>query len=172
MFYRGEQGRFFLLFDIKATHKASTLTHKLFWHTTTVTYAWLQDDVGLNTVPRSIRNANVAQDSKPWADGHRRKGEPPGSSSRTQRHKLPKGVGPLEVEISLAGLTEILTKTSFRLIEGNALRQRCLRNDQSVPGSIKKPAGLFTGVLPACLHVRSSSTLALCKAWDKLCSPL
>ena len=30
---------FFLLFDIKATHKASTLTHKLFWHTTTVTYA-------------------------------------------------------------------------------------------------------------------------------------
>ena len=29
----------FLLFGIKATHKGSTLTHNLFWHTTTLTYA-------------------------------------------------------------------------------------------------------------------------------------
>ena len=49
-----------------------------------------------------------------------KKRKPPGSSSRTQRHKLPKG-GPLEVEISPAGLTEILTKTSFRLAEGHNL---------------------------------------------------
>ena len=32
------------------------------------TYAQLQDNCGLNTVPPSIHNANVAQDSKPWAD--------------------------------------------------------------------------------------------------------
>ena len=29
----------FLLFGIKATHKGSTLTHNLFWHTTALTYA-------------------------------------------------------------------------------------------------------------------------------------